>query len=153
MYLKIHSLKINNIMKTLKSIVLALSLLVVVGAANATETPVALTKNYAINTYIDAITRGQIAGVNDVLDQNVKFTTTHGKKVLTYNKKDIMDNINFNKGVEMECTTNTSVIETNADYTLVKVDMKFDNSTRSNYVTMVNTTGGWKITNVYSVVK
>jgi len=140
-------------MKTLKSIVLALSLLVIAGAANATETPVALTKNYAINTYIDAITRGKIDGVNNVLDQNVKFTTVHGKKVLTYNKKDIMDNINFNKNVEMECTTSTSTVENTPDYVLIKVDMKFDNSTRCNYVTMVNTTGGWKITNVYSVVK
>jgi len=65
----------------------------------------------------------------------------------------LLDNIKFNKNVEMQCTTSTTVVESNADLALVKVDMKYSNSVRSNYVTLVNTGAGWKITNVYSVFK
>jgi len=141
-------------MKNLKSIMLGVVLLLAVSAARATEVPaVILTKTYAINTYIDAITRGKVSGVNDVLDQNAKFSMLHGNQVVSFGKKEMLDNIKFNKNVEMECTTSTTVVESNADLALVKVDMKYSNSVRSNYVTLVNTGAGWKITNVYSVFK
>ena len=141
-------------MKTLKSIMLGMSLLLVVSAVSATELPtIALTKNYAINTYINAMTRGKLSGMDDVLDQNAKFSILRGKKVESYSKQQIMDNLSFNKNVEMDCTTSTSVVESNADYTLVKVDMNYHNSIHSNYITMVNNGEGWKITNVYSIFK
>ncbi len=57
------------------------------------------------------------------------------------------------QNVEQTCTVSTSEVETNADMSLVKVDMKYEGFTRSNYVTMVNTGAGWKITNVYTVFK
>ncbi|HEY0245759.1 MAG TPA: nuclear transport factor 2 family protein [Mucilaginibacter sp.] len=141
-------------MKTLKSIMLGMSLLLVFSAANATETPaVALTKNYTINTYIDAMTHGKLNGINNVLDQNAKFSILRGKKVVSYGKQEVIDHLQINKDVEMDCTTNTSIVESNADYTLVKVDMNYHNSIQSNYVTIINTGEGWKITNVYSVFK
>ena len=140
-------------MKNLKSIMLGLALLLVVGAANAAATP-APSKNYVINTYIDAMTRGKLAGINDVLDANAKFNMLRGKEIMSFGKKEMLDYLKSNKNVEMECTTSTSIVESNADITLVKVDMKYNGSISSNYVTLVNTgNGGWKITNVYSVVK
>ena len=41
-------------------------------------------------------------------------------------------------------------LESNANIAIVKVDMKYSDFTRSNYVTIANTGNGWKITNVYS---
>jgi len=142
-------------MKNLKSIMLGLALLLVVGAASAAEGPgpAVLTKNYAINTYIDAMTRGKLSGVNEVFDQNVTFNILRGAQVQSFSKSEMMDNLKLNKNVEMDCTTSTSIVENNADYALVKVDMKYTNFVRSNYVTMINTGQGWKITNVYSVFK
>lgn len=134
---------------------LGLALVVVCGAAkaNVQPKPVVLTKNYVINTYIDAMTRGKLNGMNEVLDQNVKFSMLRGKQVLSFGKKAVMDDLNSNKNVEQNCITSTSLIENNPDMVLVKVDMKYDNSVRSNYVTLVNAGDGWKITNVYSVFK
>jgi archaellum component FlaF (FlaF/FlaG flagellin family) len=142
-------------MKNLKSIILGLALLVVCGTVNAN--PVSdnesLTATHAVNTYVDAITRGKLAGLNEVLDQTVKFSMLRGKKMLSFDKKQMMEFFKGDKNVEQTCTTSTDIVESNADIKVVKVDMKYDGFTRSNYVTVTNTGDGWKITNVYSVFK
>jgi hypothetical protein len=142
-------------MKNLKSIVLGLALLFICGAVKANPIPSNenLTATHAINTYVDAITRGKLTGLNDVLDQTVKFSMLRGKKMLSFDKKEMMEFFKGDKNVEQICTTSTDVVESNADVKVVKVDMKYDGFTRSNYVTVANTGDGWKITNVYSVFK
>src|SRR5277367_3510380 len=78
--------KLNfNIMKTLKSILLGLALLAVGTAVKANNTnDGTLTENHAINTYVDAMTRGKLQGLNDVLDQSAQFSMLRGKTVLSF---------------------------------------------------------------------
>jgi hypothetical protein len=141
-------------MKTLKSIMLGLVFLVICSAARAATTPSEkLTKNYVINTYVDAMIRGHLDGLKDVLAPDAEFSMLRGTKVISFSKKQMLDYFETNKNLEQVCTTNTSVIESNADISLIKVDMKFDGFVRSNYITLANTGAGWKITNVYSVFK
>ena len=110
-----------------------------------------LTQTYAVNTYVDAMTRGRLSGLNDVLDNSASFSTVRGKQVLSFDKKQMLDYFKTNRNTEQQCTTSTSVVESTPSIAIVKVDMKYDNFTRSNYVTIANTGNGWKITNVYSV--
>ena len=139
-------------MKTLKSILLGLALLAVGSAVKANNTNNdELTKNHAINTYVDAMTRGKLQGLNDVLDKSVQFSMLRGKTVLSFSRKEMLDYFQTNKNTEQTCTTSTSIIESDANVAVVKVDMKYDGFVRSNYVTIANTGNGWKITNVYSV--
>jgi hypothetical protein len=139
-------------MKTLKSILLGLALMVVCGAVKANNTDDGkLTQTHAINTYVDAMTRGKLQGLNDVLDQSAQFSMLRGKTVLSFNKKQVLDYLQANKNTEQTCTITTSIVESNANVAVVKVDMKYDGFVRSNYVTIANTGNGWKITNVYSV--
>jgi len=139
-------------MKTLKSILLGLALMVVCGAVKANNTDDGkLTQNHAINTYVDAMTRGKLQGLNDVLDQSAQFSMLRGKTVLSFSKKQMLDYLQANKNTEQTCTITTSIVESDANFAVVKVDMKFDGFVRSNYVTIANIGNGWKITNVYSV--
>jgi hypothetical protein len=141
-------------MKTLKSIMLGLVILALCSAAKANNiSHDKLTANYAINTYIDAMTRGKIAGLNDVLDKTVEFNMLRGKTVISFSRSAMLDFFKSNKDIEQVCTTSTSVVESNANVTIVKVTMKYDDFVRNNYVTIANTGNGWKITNVYSVFK
>jgi hypothetical protein len=142
-------------MKTLKSIILGLILLVVCSAAKATTYTDGdnLTQTYAINTYIDAMTHGKLKGLNEVLDQDAKFTMLRGKTVLNFSKDEMVESLGASKNVEQACTTTTSIVESNEAMAVIKVDMQFDGFLRSNMVTVTNTGKGWKITNVYSVFK
>jgi hypothetical protein len=143
-------------MKTLKSIILGLALLVVCGTVQANTPPNEsdnLTKTYAVNTYVNAMTRGKFDGLNDVLDQSAKFSMLRNKKVLSFTKKEMLDFMKSDKNVQQSCITSTSIVENDTNVAVIRVDMKFDDFVRSNYVTVANTGKGWKITNVYSVFK
>jgi len=140
-------------MKTLKSIMLGLTLLLLCGAAKANNIDDRLTPNYAINTFVDAMTRGKLAGLNEVLDKSVGFSMLRGKTVLSFTRSEMLDYFKSNKDIEQTCTTSTSIVESNANVTIVKVAMKYADFVRNNYVTIANTGNGWKITNVYSVFK
>lgn len=142
-------------MKTLKSIIAALALVIVCGVAKANVTTEGdnLTRNFAINTYVDAMTRGKVQGFSDVVDQSAKFNLLRGKNVLSFTKGEMIESIKANKNTEQNCTTSTTIMESNSDMAVVKVDMQFDGFVRTNYVTVANTGKGWKITNVYSVFK
>jgi hypothetical protein len=138
-------------MKKLKQFIFALSLLAVCYVAKATPDEGIYTKTHAINTYIDAMSRGKFAGFADVLDPSAKFNMLQGKRIMSYDKKDMLDFLQKVKNIEEDCTVNTSIVESNVNITVVKVDMKFSTFVRSNYVSIANTGNGWKIINVYSV--
>ena len=141
-------------MKTLKSTILGLVLLVICGAAKANNTKdEASAPNHAINTYVDAMTRGKLDGLNNVLDKTAEFSVLRGKTLISYSKKEMVDYLQSIKDIEQTCTTSTSIVESTDSVTIVKVDMKYSTFVRSNYVTLANTGNGWKITNVYSTFK
>lgn len=132
---------------------LGLALLLLCGAVKANNIDDRLTPNYAINTFVDAMTRGKLAGINEVLDKSVEFSMLRGKTVLSFTRSEMLDFLKSNKNIEQTCTTSTSIVESNANVTIVKVAMKYSDFVRNNYVTIANTGNGWKITNVYSVFK
>ncbi|WP_158827157.1 nuclear transport factor 2 family protein [Mucilaginibacter lacusdianchii] len=140
-------------MKTLNSFLFAALLFISTFAAKASDKPDAakLSKNYAINTYVSAICQGKLAGLGDVIEDCAKFSILRGNKVVSCDKEQMIKFMKENANVRQDCTTSTSVVEANADITVVKVDMQYSHFVRSNYVTLANTGNGWKITNVHSV--
>jgi len=140
-------------MKALKSIMLGLALLVVCGIAKANTIDEKVTPNYAINTFVDAMTRGKLAGLDAVLDKSAEFNMLRGKKMLSFTKSEMLEFFQSNKNIEQACTTSTSIVESDNKVAIVKVSMKYDNFVRDNYVTIANKGSSWKITNVYSVFK
>jgi len=138
-------------MKTLKSLMMGLALLLIGVAANASTKPSQqLTKDYAINVYVDAMTHGKLDGLNKVLDESAEFSMLRGNTVLNFSRKEMLDYFQSNKNLEQPCTTTTSIVEDHANVEVIKVDMKFNGFVRSNLVTISDTGDGWKITKVYS---
>ena len=60
-------------MKALKSIMLGLALLVVCGIAKANTIDEKVSPNYAINTFVDAMTRGKRNGLKYSLNRSSTF--------------------------------------------------------------------------------
>ena len=102
-------------MKTLKTIIMGLALMAVCGIANAKilTNGENLTKNHAINTYVDAMTRGKVDGLNDVLAKTAAFSMLRGKEVLSFSKKQMVDYLQ-KSGVKFgaDLNANTSFNET-----------------------------------------
>jgi hypothetical protein len=142
-------------MKTLKSIALGLTLFIATAAAKANTLPGdnGLTRNYTITTYVNAISHGKIDDLKAVIDNDANFSMQNGKELTSYDKSEMLEFLASTKGVEQQCVVTTTNLEGNNDQAVVRVDLNYNTFTRSNYVTITNTSAGWKITNVYSVFK
>lgn len=140
-------------MKTLKTIFIALlvTLTFTAAKANTPNLKERLTMRYAINTYVDAFTHGKSAGLAEIIDENAKFSHNRGQQVISFSKNQILQNLENEQNVEQNCATTTKIIESTSNLVVYKVQMKYQNFSRTNYVTMTDTGNGWKITNVSSV--
>ncbi len=136
-------------MKTLKSLGAGL-LMVLSFSAFATDGSKSekLDMNYAAKAYIDAIAHGKINGLPEVLDKEIKFTTTHREKIVNHDKAALLKSLEGIKNVEQDCTTQYSVVEATPTLSIVKVVMNYGDFSRITYLSLANTTKGWKITNV-----
>ncbi|MXV17807.1 hypothetical protein [Hufsiella ginkgonis] len=110
-----------------------------------------MSMKYAVTIYIDAFSQGKLTGLAEILDENVKLTTSSGTDIRTYSKSDIIYMLKPTRDVEQNCKTSYSVIESLPNQVVVKVNMKYNAFTKVNYVTMAQTVKGWKITNISTV--
>jgi len=143
-------------MKMLKSIMLGIAMVAVCGIANAkatkgTDEP--LTENYVMNTYVAAITQGNLKNFNRILETEVTFNMVQNNETKALDRDDVLANLKLNEGVKQECTTNTSKVKETPDGTVYQVDMKYADHTRTDMVTIVEGSTGWKVTDVTTSYK
>ncbi|MFD2160780.1 nuclear transport factor 2 family protein [Paradesertivirga mongoliensis] len=139
-------------MKTIQTL-LAATFMVLSLNSFATEDPKSqkLGMDYALKTYIDAIASGKVKGFAEILDSDVKFTVTRGEKIINYSKSEMLSSLKNSENISQNCQTDHTIVEQSATQAIIKVTMKYDAFSRINYVTMAQTSKGWKITNVSSV--
>lgn len=140
-------------MKTIKITSIALSMLLLFGSAKADKPKNRITASmrFSITSFIDADARGNCDGMAELIADNAKFTMMRGDKLLSFNKKEIVNSMENLRGIHQNCTTNYAVVEASGNYALIKVEMKYPTFSRFNYVTMNQCSDGWKITNVSSI--
>ncbi|MGX5690077.1 putative lumazine-binding protein [Arcticibacter tournemirensis] len=138
-------------MKTLKNIAAALLFVLSVSAFAAEQTQSNKSQiDAAVTTYIDALNYGKIKGLSAVLDQDLKFTVSQGQTILNYNKTQMIESLKAQENIVQNCKTDYTMIESNPGQAIAKVTMKYDGFSKVNFVTLSNTSKGWKITNISS---
>ena len=138
-------------MKTLKSITAAFLIVLSTSAFAKDDTKLEkLNINYALKTYVNAVTHGKIEGLADVMDKEVKFTTTRGQQIINHDKNEMLESLKNTQNVEQNCLTSFSIVESTPTQSVVKVTMKYDDFSKISYLTMANTGKGWKIVSVSS---
>lgn len=136
-------------MKTLKTITAALLMVLSVSAfANDDSKIEKLKINYALKAYVDAVTHGKVEGLADVLDKDIKFTTTRGEQIINHNKVQMLNSLQHLQNVEQNCSTEFVIMESTPTQSVVKVTMKYDGFSKISYLSMANTNQGWKIVSV-----
>jgi len=136
-------------MKTLKTLTAALLITLSFSAFAADGSKAEkLEMNYALKTYIEAVTQGKIGSLIDVLDQEIRFTTTCGKKIINHNKSQVLNGLKFSENVKQNCVTESRIVESTPNLSVVKVTLKYANFSKIEYLSLANTTKGWKITSV-----
>jgi len=140
------------IMKTLKTTILTLSFLlfasILVKANPAGKEK--KTIDYVLNTYIACTTQGNMDGFTQLLDDTFQQSITYGGKTLNYNKAQIISYMKNTKNVIQNCTAVYSFVENNDNFSIAKVELKYPNFTKIDYVTMSNNGTDWNITKVFT---
>jgi Tfp pilus tip-associated adhesin PilY1 len=141
-------------MKTLKSVLTAIALLFVCVAVNATIKPIVTkpTKNDVVNFYIDAIAHGKTNNLNNILDDELQFNIMRGANVNTLNKGQLIDYLKNNTPTDETVTATATVAQEDDNSSVVKVEFKYADYTRTDLVTLENS-NGWVITKVQSSFK
>jgi hypothetical protein len=142
-------------MKTSKITLIALSIFLLIGNTKAdkpkNKSHASFTIQFSVTAFIDADARGLCDGLTEIIADNAKFSMMRGDQMLCFNKKEIIKNMENLRGVQQNCTTSYNVLETFDRYVLVKVEMKYPDFSRFNYITLNQCSNGWKITNVSSI--
>jgi hypothetical protein len=141
-------------MKTLKAMMMGLALLVFCGVANAgvkvSHNP---TKDEVVDTYVNAVTHGDLKGLDDAIDNDAQFNTKRGDHVNTLNKGQLLDDLKANAGTQQDCKCTATVVQDTDDTFTKKVEMNYGDFTRTDVITAQRAGDGWKITKVETSYK
>ena len=136
-------------MRTLKSILLGLALLMVCGVTKAASgTATNPTKDDVINTYLNAVVHGKLSGLEDAIDDDAQFNMMRGENVNTLGKQQILRSLKASENIDQDCKCTSTVIEDSDDICVKKVEMKYSDFTRIDVITAQRAGKGWKITKV-----
>ena len=142
-------------MKTLKSMLTGIALLFVCVAANATVKSVTKdkpTKTDVVNMYIDAIAHGKTSTLENILDTDFQFNVKRGDNVNTLTKDQLIASLKNTSIDNTAVTTTITEVSDDDDASIVKVDFKYADYTRTDVITL-SKSGGWNITKVVTSSK
>ncbi|MFD2873534.1 hypothetical protein ACFS5N_13700 [Mucilaginibacter ximonensis] len=136
-------------MKTLKTILLGLTLLVASTVANAKSIQTAtLTKNDVLNAYVNAVIHGKTEGVENILAKDFKYVMYRNDKEFNLNKTQMIESLKASENVEQACTFTTSVVDETTDKMVVKLIMRYDGYVRTNEITISKKHDDFQITRI-----
>lgn len=136
-------------MKTLKTILLGLTLLAASTVANAKNLPAtALTKNDVLNAYVNAVVHGKVDGVENILSKDVKFVMFRNDKEFDLDKKQLLESLKASENVEQNCTYTTSIMDESNKKMVVKLIMRYDGYVRTNTLTISQKGDDFQITRI-----
>jgi hypothetical protein len=141
-------------MKTLKAMMMGMALLLICGASQAKSliSP-NNSKDQAIDTYLNAVVHGKLAGIDDAIDNEAQFDMRRGNNVNTLTKAQIISSLKANENIEQDCQCTKTVVRDDDDMKVMKVDMKYNDFTRTDVITTEHSGSGWKITKVETSFK
>ena len=102
------------------------------------------TADLAIDHYVAVMTEGQSAGVEQLFTSDFS-QKIHASNDETNSRSSVISFLKKQKGEQLNCKTNTTIVQQSADYMLAKVTMQFDGFTKIDLVTLVNDGGKWKV--------
>lgn len=144
-------------MKILKNTIIALSLIVLASftiEAKANDNPeVKSSANITLAKYVEGTTKGKLKGFSELIDKDFKLGVVRGEKPVSFNKDQFLADIQHIDNVTQQCKTSYTLLESNAEFAVARVEMQYPNFTRVNCVNMTHTSEGWKITNISTTFK
>lgn len=137
-------------MKIIKEIMIGLILLLVCNNIMASTSPrrIDLSKFRAVNIYINAVVHGKVGNIKDVIDDDAFFNIQHGTKFNTVSKPQVIYALSWTQNMEQICRYSKSIVWEDGNISILKLNMRYSDFTRTDMVTLQRAGSEWKITKV-----
>lgn len=103
------------------------------------------TKKIAL-TYVEAISLGNIDFNKHLFTADFEYTNAAVNQ--SSNRSEYLAFLKANKDIKYNCKTTYEILDEAGATSVAKATMKFENFTRVDYITMVQTKEGWKVSKV-----
>lgn len=107
--------------------------------------------NEILLTYVEATSIGNLDLNKYLFTEDFQYTNTANKG--KYGKKEYLEFLKINKGINYNCTTSYEILDQTSSTAMAKSIMKFENFTRVDHITLEQSTDGWKISKVITSYK
>ncbi len=134
-------------MKTLKSLLFGLALLVAT-VANAATTSGTLSKNDVVSVFTNAVIHGNLQNLEKALAKDVEYTVYRGEKTFKLNKQALLDSFKASENVEQSCQYSTAVESDIDKMMVVRLDMQYEGYKRTSTITIKQQGDDWRITKI-----
>ncbi|SEM00610.1 Putative lumazine-binding [Olivibacter domesticus] len=142
-------------MKTLMTTFFAAFIFVSVSAFTKAENKSSrlATADNSINLYIETITNGNVENMDALFGSQFIQNTNANGKVISHSKAQIIGFLKGQKNVKQNCSATYTVMEQSDDYSIAKVEMKYRDFTKVDYVTLSKEGADWKVNQVVTTYK
>jgi len=103
-----------------------------------------------IDRYIAAVTKGGTDNLTLLFSDDFNHQINNKGKVTVHNRAQVIGFLRGNKYLTQNCNTSYTLIEQNNNNAIAKVEMKYGEFTKVDYVTLINDGNRWKVSNVVS---
>jgi len=107
----------------------------------------------SVNLYIETITNGNVENMNELFASQFLQNTNANGKVTTHNKEQVIGFIKGQKNVKQDCSTTYTLLEKSGDYSIAKVEMKYHDFTKVDYVTLTKEGADCKVNQVVTAYR
>ncbi|GAA4778808.1 hypothetical protein GCM10023231_01730 [Olivibacter ginsenosidimutans] len=104
--------------------------------------------NHSLDLYTDALTNGQVAGLDQLFSEQFQQRYSTKKAGHTFGKEQVLGFLKKQKNIRQDCETDYSIVDENKGVAIAKVTMKYATFSRVDYVTVAQSKDDYQITQV-----
>ncbi|MEH6305484.1 nuclear transport factor 2 family protein [Olivibacter sp. CPCC 100613] len=106
--------------------------------------------NYTLDRYTDALSKGQVADLDHLFSEQFNQRFVQREKGASFGKKQLVNFLKKHRNIQQNCETNYRILEETEGMAIAKVEMKYKDFSRIDYVTISHSNEGYQISQVVS---
>ncbi len=109
--------------------------------------------NHTLEQYVATVSQGQADHLDRLFSDAFVLRVNGNAKPTAYNKAQVIDLLKGNKNIKQQCSTTYSIVDENNGCSIAKVEMKYQNFTKVDYVTITKDAAGYQVSQVVTTYK
>ena len=98
-------------------------------------------------------TKGNTEGIQHLFSSDFKWTQSSNAKTKIYSKTDLVNYLKSHKGLSQNCQSTYTIVEKNDNCVIARIEMKYENFTKIECITLCNENQEWKINQIVESYK